>query len=193
MVDKEKITLEWIEKVSKANRNADRILVEKAIRALLLLEGLVKQKLSFVFKGGTALMLHLNSTKRLSIDIDIIMSEKQDNLNEIWDKVAAEQGFSRKEEQKRGTNTKIDKAHYKFFYTPLHKTSKDEEYVLFDILFEAVQYQKLENIKIQSSFVPEREAPLTVKSPCLEVLPEISLPLLRLIQPESYTLKVRTV
>jgi len=48
MIDREKISIEWIEKVSKANRNADKILVEKAIRALLLLEGLVKQKLSFV-------------------------------------------------------------------------------------------------------------------------------------------------
>ncbi len=168
MVEKEKITLAWIEKVAKANRNADKILVEKVIRALILLEGLVKQKLSFVFKGGTALMLHLNSTKRLSIDIDIIMSEKQDNLNEILDEVTDEQGFIRKEEQKRAANTKIDKAHYKFFYTPLHKTSKDEEYVLLDVLFEAVHYQKLENVKIQSSFVPEKEAPLTVKSPCLE-------------------------
>lgn len=168
MIDKEKITLEWIEKVSKANRNADKILVEKVIRALLLLEGLIMQKLSFVLKGGTALMLHLNSTKRLSIDIDIIMTGKPDNLNEILDKAAAGQGFIRKEEQKRTANTKIDKAHYKFFYTSLHKTSKDEEYVLLDILFEAVHYQKLENIKIQSSFVPEKDAPLTVKSPCLE-------------------------
>jgi predicted nucleotidyltransferase component of viral defense system len=168
MIDKEKLTLEWIEKVSKSNRNADKIFVEKVIRALLLLEGLVKQKLSFVFKGGTALMLHLNSTKRLSIDIDIIMPEKPDSLKETLDKVAEEQGFIRKEEQKRTANTKIDKAHYKFFYTPLHKTSKVEEYVLLDILFEAVQYQKLENIKIQSSFVPEKETPLTAKTPCLE-------------------------
>jgi hypothetical protein len=60
MIDKEKITLEWIEKVSKANRNADKILVEKVIRALLLLEGLVKLKLSFVFKGGTAFMYELS-------------------------------------------------------------------------------------------------------------------------------------
>jgi hypothetical protein len=168
MIDKEKITIEWIENVSKANRNADKILVEKVIRALLLLEGLVKQKISFVFKGGTALMLHLNSAKRLSIDIDIIMPKKADNLNDTLDKVATEQGFIRKEEQKREAKTKIDKAHYKFFYTPLHKTSKEEEYVLLDILYEAVQYNKLEEIKIQSSFVPEKDAPLTVQSPCLE-------------------------
>ena len=168
MIDKEKITLEWIEKVSKANRNADKILVEKVIRALLLLEGLVKQKLSFVFKGGTALMLHLNSTKRLSIDIDIIMSEKPYNLNEILDNVATEQSFVRKKEQKRTANAKIDKAHFKFFYTPLHKINKNEEYVLLDILFEEMHYKKIENIKIQSSFVPEKDDPLTVKSPCIE-------------------------
>jgi hypothetical protein len=168
MIDKERITLEWIEKVSQANRNVDKILVEKVIRALLLLEGLVKQKLSFVFKGGTALMLHLNSTKRLSIDIDIIMSEKPDNLYDNLDKLAVEQGFIRKEEQQRTTNSKIDKAHYKFFYTPLHKTNTDEEHVLLDILFEEVHYQKLKDIKIQSSFVPVKENPLTVKTPCLE-------------------------
>jgi len=94
MIDREKISIEWIEKVSKANRNTDKILVEKAIRALLLLEGLVKQKLSFVFKGGTALMLHLNSTKRLSIDIDIIIQEEPENLDEILDKVAEDKDLS---------------------------------------------------------------------------------------------------
>ena len=65
MIDKENITIDWMNKISKENRNADKILVEKVIRALLLLEGLVKEKLSFTFKGGTALMLLLGSTKRL--------------------------------------------------------------------------------------------------------------------------------
>ncbi len=168
MIDQEIITLDWIVKVSKEHRNADKILVEKVIRALLLLEGLVKVELSFVFKGGTALMLHLNSTKRLSIDIDIIISEKPENLDEILDKVAAKQGFLRKEEQKRSAETKIDKKHYKFFYTPIHRASNDEEFVLLDILFEPIQYERLEPIKIQSSFVPQNSSPLTVKAPCLE-------------------------
>jgi len=78
MIDKANITIDWINKVSKENWNADKILVEKVVRALLLLKGLVKEKLSFVFKGGTALMLLLDSTKRLSIDIDIILPK---NLN----------------------------------------------------------------------------------------------------------------
>ena len=92
MIDKENITIEWINKVSKENRNADKILVEKVIRALLLLEGLVKEKLSFTFKGGTAFMLLLDSTKRLSIDIDIILPKSPDNLEEILDAVAKQQG-----------------------------------------------------------------------------------------------------
>lgn len=168
MIDREKVTIEWIYKVSKEKRNADKILVEKVIRSLLLLEGLVKQKLSFVFKGGTALMLHLNSSKRLSIDIDIIIPVKPENLDKLLDNVALEQGFLRKEFQQRNTNSKIDKAHYKFYYTPLHKTSKEEEYVLLDILFEEVQYKTTVKLKIQSSFLPEKGVPLSVESPCLE-------------------------
>lgn len=168
MIDREGITLDWINKVSKENRNADKILVEKVIRALCLLEGLAKQKLSFVFKGGTALMLHFTSSKRLSIDIDIIIPGKHEELEELLQSVASEHGFLRIELHLRNTNSKIDKAHYKFYYTPLHKTSKEEEYVLLDVLFEEVQYKNVIDLKIQSSFLPEKESPYSVKSACLE-------------------------
>lgn len=76
MINREKITINWINAVSKENRKADKILIEKVIHALLLLEGLVEQNLSFVFKGGTALMLHFNSNKRFLIDIDIILPKE---------------------------------------------------------------------------------------------------------------------
>ncbi|MFA6404192.1 MAG: nucleotidyl transferase AbiEii/AbiGii toxin family protein [Salinivirgaceae bacterium] len=170
MIDKEKLTIDWINKVSKEKRNADKILVEKAIRALLLLEGLVKQNLSFVFKGGTSLMLHFNSSKRLSIDIDIILPVKQDNLSELLDNAALDQGFLRKELQHRNANSKINKEHYKFFYNPLHKSSKDEECVLLDILYEEVHYQNIIPINIQSAFLPETGTPLMVNTPSLEDL-----------------------
>jgi len=64
MINQKEITLEWLVQVSKKHRNTDIILVEKTIRALLLLEGLAKPNLDFVFKGGTALMLHFDSTKK---------------------------------------------------------------------------------------------------------------------------------
>src|SRR5690606_27141877 len=134
MINKNEISIEWLNQVSKQHRNADKILVEKVIRALLLLEGLAKQKLSFVFKGGTALMLHFNSTKRLSIDIDIILPTEIKDLESVLDAITKEQGFLRKELQYRSTTSNlpahgiqagIKKEHYKFFYTPLHKTNKE--------------------------------------------------------------------
>lgn len=168
MINQEKITPEWLVKVSKENRNADKILVEKVIRALLLLEGLVKQKLPFVFKGGTALMLHFNSTRRLSIDIDVIFPLEIDNLEQKLDEIVKEQGFLRKELQHRNTQSKIKKEHYKFFFTPLHKTNKEEEYVLLDILYEEVNYSKIVFLPIKSTFVPVIDKPLVVQVPSLE-------------------------
>lgn len=168
MINQKEISREWLIQISKDKRNVDKILVEKVIRALLLLEGLVKQKLLFVFKGGTALMLHFNSTKRLSIDIDIIVAEEADDLASKLDVIAKEQGFLRKELQHRTTQSKIKKEHYKFFYTPLHKTRSDEEYILLDILFEKINYSKIISLPIQSTFVPVVGNPLDVDVPCLE-------------------------
>jgi predicted nucleotidyltransferase component of viral defense system len=170
MIDQEKITAEWIEKVSKQNNKADKILVEKVIRALLLLEGLVKQNLNFVFKGGTALMLHFNSTKRLSIDIDIVLPEKPENLNEILEALVQQQSFLRVEAQQRNQHSNVPKAHYKFFYKPLHTTNKTEEYVLLDVLFEKLSYINLIELPVTSSFVPGIGESLQVKVPSLEDL-----------------------
>jgi hypothetical protein len=167
MISKESLTSEWLAEVSSKNNKADKILAEKVIRALLLLEGLVKSNLEFVFKGGTALMLLMNSTKRLSIDIDIIVS-KQQGLNERFTSFLAEQGFLRAELQKRKTTTDIEKAHYKFFYTPVHKSNLAEDYVLLDILFEEPHYVKVLDWPIDSSFVKQDGEPISVKLPCYE-------------------------
>ena len=170
MINKDAITIDWINKVAKANRNADKILVEKVIRALLVLEGLVLHKVPFIFKGGTALMLHFNSTKRLSIDIDIIVSEKIENLEEVLSSLASTQGFNRIELQHRDTQSNIEKAHYKFFYPPLHRTLKGEEYVLLDILFEEPAYSRVIQIPIVSTFTPIINEVLLVSAPCIEGL-----------------------
>jgi hypothetical protein len=168
MINRDSLTSDWINKVSKANRNADRILVEKVIRALLLLEGLVKQELPFVFKGGTALMLLMDSSKRLSIDIDIILPTEPEDLQKIFNRVAEEQGFLKAELQHRKTDSKIKKAHYKFFYTPVHKSMAAEEGILLDILFEEVNYKKVNLLPITSSFVITSSNPLKVSIPSLE-------------------------
>jgi hypothetical protein len=130
---------------------------------------LVENKIQFVFKGGTALMLHLNSSKRLSIDIDIVVDE-QISLQPFFDKIASEKGFVRAEEQERHANYNVEKAHYKFYYNPLHKTAQEEEYVLLDILFEEQKYTTLISLPIDSVFVNQQGQPLNVNVPSLNDL-----------------------
>lgn len=168
MISKESLNIDWIAKVSTANRKADKILVEKVIRALLLLEGLAKQGLDFVFKGGTALMLILDSSKRLSIDIDIIIEKEPKDLEEILGNLLESQGFIRFELHERKAATSIQKAHYKFFYKPVHQTHAEEESILLDILFEKVGYKKIEEVPIDSKFVVSDGDPIKVRLPSKE-------------------------
>lgn len=142
---------EWISEIAKTKK-ADKGLVQKLIRALILLEGLSETNLKFIFKGGTALMLMLNSTKRLSIDIDIIISGKIENLDGLLSEIALKKGFSRVEEKHRNAISGIEKAHYKFYY-PNSLRENDEEFILLDILFEDNHYSNLISTPIQSSFI----------------------------------------
>ncbi len=57
MITNELLTVEWIRETAEKNHNADRMLVEKVIRAFMLLEGLSLSGLSYIFKGVTAVIL----------------------------------------------------------------------------------------------------------------------------------------
>lgn len=167
MISKESLTLEWLTLVSRKNNKADRILVEKVIRALLLLEGLAGSDIEFVFKGGTALMLLLGSTRRLSIDIDIIASKDQ-QLEGQFEKFLVDQGFIGFELQERKVETNIEKVHYKFFYMPVHKSNLEVDYVLLDVLYEEPHYARIVDLSIDSNFVKQDGESLMVKVPCHE-------------------------
>ena len=167
MISEKTLNIDWIKTVSRKNRNTDKILIEKVIRALFLLEGLAESGLDFVFRGGTALMLLQGSTKRLSIDIDII-TDKKTNLEPMFEKFLGRKYFTRLESQERKANSTIEKAHYKFFYQPVHKTAQEDEYILLDILFEKPPYQKVLSIDIDSSFLQQSGQALKVMIPSFE-------------------------
>lgn len=167
MIDLGVLHIDWINEASAKNNKADRILVEKVIRALLLLEGLSSSGLQFIFKGGTALMLLLDSTKRLSIDIDIILPNKTE-LDDAFKKIVTNKRFTRYELQERQVNSNIEKAHYKFYYEPAYRTVRAEEYVLLDILFEKPQYQQIVTQDIDSNFVYQSGLPLQVHIPSFD-------------------------
>ena len=164
MIDSDTLKIEWIEKISGENRGADKILVEKVIRALLLLEGLSHAKLPFLFKGGTAVMLILGVPRRFSIDIDIVVPE-DNTLEKGFGKIVKEKGFSRFELQNRESYSEIEKIHYKFFYSPAYRTNINEDNILLDILIESENYKKIKKVDITSPFVKHSGAPLKVRVP----------------------------
>jgi hypothetical protein len=167
MITEESFTSEWINQVSRQHRNADKILVEKVIRSMSLLESLSESGLNFIFKGGTSLMLLLNSARRLSIDIDIIIPEKKE-LTEIFAGVVKNRKFTRFQEIERITISTIPKAHYKFFYESV--VMKKEQFVLLDILFDNPQYQTINEIPINSDFLQQEGELGRVHVPSLEDL-----------------------
>lgn len=167
MISKDTLQPEWISKASAENRKADKILIEKVIRAMLLLEGLAQSGLPFVFKGGTAVMLLQKIPRRFSIDIDIIVPEKAD-FEGLFAKFIEAKDFTRCEIQKRDTASKIDKLHYKFFYTPAHRENIPEDNILLDILVESSQYKYIVPTDIDSPFVQQDGAPAQVNIPSKE-------------------------
>ena len=76
MIAKESRSIEWITQVAKENNAKDIGLVEKTIRAFSLLESLARSGCPFIFKGGSCLMLHFNTSRRLSIDIGTIFTTR---------------------------------------------------------------------------------------------------------------------
>lgn|SRR5690606_22240283 len=99
MIDTKSYTIEWISDLrNKLGKRIDPKLIEKVIYALTLLEQLQLNNLSFVFKGGTALLLATETPKRFSIDIDIITEESEDKIKEILERISQLEMFIRWED-----------------------------------------------------------------------------------------------
>lgn len=169
MISKESLTMEWIDQVSENLEISDRLMIEKAIRALLLLEGLAQSGLQFVFKGGTAVMLLQKRPRRLSIDIDITVSDDVD-FEEIIQSFFAEKGFVRFVRDDRYTASAISKRHFKIYYSPVYKTNLAEDNILLDILVEPPIYKNLLTIDINSPFIIYQVPPVRVNIPSNEDL-----------------------
>ena len=145
MISAQSRTKEWIFGIREVSRGKDRILIEKMIMALTLVESLRVAGLDFIFKGGTSLLLLLGSPHRFSIDIDIVLPDPS-NLDDYFKDVLAQNVFTRIEESKR--SGQLPKRHFKFFFQSVIK--EKESHILLDILFEKNPYPELMPINIQS-------------------------------------------
>lgn len=164
MIHPDSRTLEWIEKVAKENHVKDIALAEKAIRAFSLLEALVRSGCPLLFKGGTAEMLHLNSAKRLSIDIDIICPPGT-QIEDYLKAYSAEYGFGNVELVERISRTDIPKKHAKYYYQVSYPAGGRQDKILLDVLFEENHYSKVVSLPIQSPFLKTEGEPVMVNLP----------------------------
>lgn len=173
MISKDTLTDEWVKQVivniGTHRKSPDKILVEKAIRALLLLEGLSQSGLEFIFKGGTAVMLIQNPPKRISIDIDIV-SSKLTNPEDNFNSFLRNKGFLRFSLDSRNPNSIIEKLHYKFYYSPICQSNVAEDYILLDILIEPSNYSRTLATTINSPFIKYEQPPSEVYVPSKEDL-----------------------
>ena len=164
MINHNCTSLEWITKVSALHNNADKILVEKVIQALMLLEGLAVSGLDFCFKGGTATMLLLEKPRRMSIDIDIIVPDANADIPATLDKVCAQQGFTGWEAVERQNKGLIHKTHYKLHFLSNVSRAR-EQFILLDVLHEQVGYSKTIQKPLTSSFIENEDAAVLVTIP----------------------------
>lgn len=143
-------------------------LTQRAIYALGLVEALRKVGLDFVFKGGSSMMLLFETPKRLSTDVDILVSPDCD-IDSYVKKASAMFPFVSYEESIRKTSKTISKKHFKFHYK---SPNSDRTFtILLDVLFSNNNYAKTLDVPLKNNFlIDDGKGLLLVKIPTPESL-----------------------
>lgn len=143
MIDPQSYSKEQLFKLrNELGGRVDPKLLEKVVRALLFLEQLKLRGLSFVFKGGTCLLLAMEKPLRFSIDIDLITEEPIEDIEMILQGIIDDAVFIRWEDDNRRKHTAdAPVGHYKVFYTS--QIDGREEPILLDLLYTPNPYPVL--------------------------------------------------
>jgi hypothetical protein len=165
-------TKEWLLAVNKNlgwNRQEAQLKnLEKAVAALYLLERLTAEKMEFIFKGGTSLLLLLQKIYRLSVDVDIIIEKPIHDADGTCARVCAESKlFTRFERYERDIGNAFDTEHCKFFYRPFADDA-EESYILLDLYNAASPYAKTLEIELVSGIVNTEGKNVSVCVPDLD-------------------------
>lgn len=169
MINPKSRSVEWVTDVARRSGIHDIVLVEKTIRAFSLLEALARSGCPFLFKGGSSLMLHLNTGRRLSIDVDVVCPPGI-LIEDYLDLYAREYGFGRVEFVERTVRTDVPKRHAKFHYEASYPGHGEKDNILLDVLFEEAHYSRIVSLPIQSPLLIVDEPPVTVRLPSHEDL-----------------------
>ena len=112
---------------SRAGNNIDKKRIyEKVVYAFYLLEKISNLNYEFVFKGGTSLMLLLNTFNRFSVDIDILMNPKdQDGICKDVYTLKDDKFFNVEEDKRKPVD--IIKRHFKFYFKSIYGTNDEKD------------------------------------------------------------------
>lgn len=169
MIKDKCFTEEWLDqfKKQKDHKRIDKIILEKMIHALHLLERLKTNGLDFVFKGGTSLVLMLKEGNRFSIDIDIICKAERNDLEQILNKVIETSHFTEwKLDEHRSYQPGVPKAHYKFSF---HTKQQGSGTILLDVLIEDSIYPALAELPVNTKWI-ETETETMVMVPTIDAI-----------------------
>jgi hypothetical protein len=169
MIKDKCFTEEWLDqfKKQKDHKRIDKIILEKMIYALHLLERIKANGLDFVFKGGTSLVLLLKEGNRFSIDIDIICKTDRKELEEVLNKVIETSHFTEwKLDEHRSYQPGVPKAHYKFSFDTKQQGSGT---ILLDVLTEDSIYPEMAELPVNTKWI-ETEADTLVTVPTIDAI-----------------------
>lgn len=169
MINNKCFTEEWLDqfKWQRDQKRIDKIILEKMIYALHLLERLKSNGLDFVFKGGTSLVLLLKEGNRFSIDIDIVCKIERKYLEKILNKVIHTSHFTEwKLDEHRSYQPGVPKAHYKFSFDTKKQRSGT---ILLDVLIEDPIYPALTEMPVTTKWI-ETEAETMVTVPTIDAI-----------------------
>lgn len=169
MINEKCFTEEWLDAFKKqpAHRRIDKIILEKMIYALHLLERLKANGLDFVFKGGTSLVLLLEEGNRFSIDIDIICKTDRKELEATLNKVVETSRFTAVEpDEHRSYQPGVPKAHYGFSFDSVINDQYSGQ-ILLDVLIDDSVYPQLIEKPVQTKWI-ETESKTIVSVPSID-------------------------
>jgi hypothetical protein len=162
----------WADEERRKLGNCDPGLLEKCAHALTLLGHLAESGLPFMFKGGTSILLHVPTIRRLSIDIDIVSPAANEELDRVVARIGQTAPFTGWAEDIRGTATGREplphRRHFQFFF-PSERGRNGQAHILLDVVQEEHCPHDTVQRPIRTGFlVPDREIMVTL--PTIESL-----------------------
>jgi len=169
MIKLESIENKHIEFQSQLLKISDKQILERTIHAFILLDRLSASGLDFIFKGGTCLLLHMTSPKRLSVDVDIVCGVDRSEFDKILSSAVCHPPFTGFELLDRGAYRLPKRRHYKFKY-PAKFGGTDNLYVLLDVVEEKNVIKNIMRKAVAHSFLLTDAKLNTVAVPTIDAL-----------------------